>query len=237
MKSTRLLALCGAVSLGMAAGSAQAKFIIDDFSATAHQASASAGGSDSSTELAASAVGGWRTLEVPDGVPVEGVGNVTLAAVPVASALAFSSDALTRGSARVLWDANGAGLGGVDLTEGGVSPFFSLTVGTLDVGSIAARVEIMDTLGNLAFIEGFANSQNTTIQVSLNDFQQGLGNSADSDFSSVDEISIQVAGDFNSDATLIQVFTDSRIPTPLPGTALLLGLGLGAAGFAARRRS
>src|SRR5258708_7071247 len=103
---------------------AQASVIIDSFNTTGQHLQDPPGGGfpNSSTIATADAVGGFRTASV---VRTSGTANVSL--FVSSGALSYSSPASNTGTATILWDANGGGLGGAsgfDLTQGSANSVF-----------------------------------------------------------------------------------------------------------------
>jgi hypothetical protein len=221
----------------MAAGSFQA-LIIDTFNDT-EQAISGVGGAVppviSSTVAATEAVGGFRTLEL---VEVLGPGgtlssSLVVDAGGVTDFLSYSNDSSTSSDAHVIWDANGTGLGGVDLTDGGLSSYLSLEILDIDFGGIDMEFDITDTSANTASIM-IDDAAIGIHQVVFSDFTNFGG----TDFEMIDSITLHLHGAQAKDLDLDFVFTSGEItPIPEPSTIILLGLGgLGMLGYAWRSR-
>lgn len=228
MKKT--LCVMGILAAGWT-GSAAA-LTIDTFDQTAQSVSATAAGSATSNLAAPEAIGGFRTLEIPNGVPVSGIGAVSTAVFENIGRLTFSQDALTVGSSNVVWDAASAGLF-ADLTEGGIDTHLIYELISIDQGGIEAAFLIEDNSNNVAQYTEVLNSA-SVMKIALADFD----NAGSTDFTDVKSITLRIAGlDFSSDVVFGQIFTESRRPPvemPLPGSLLLLGSAL--IGLGVRRR-
>lgn len=180
-------------------------------------------------------VGGYRELQLPNSQDIEGTGSATMAANPSNSGyLSFSLDAMTKGSGILTWDGNGAGLGGVDMTDGGLSSFVSFDILAIDQGDIDLNVFVTDSNGE----KGHYTLSGAGVGTHQFDFLS-FSNSGALDFTSIDSISLDIiALDDASDLVLDQIFTGGSISVPAPQTTLaLLGLGLILIGFGVRRRT
>ncbi len=214
MKSMKSLAL--AVSLGLGAlGSAEA-FVIDTFDVTSQ--SVAADGSD--TTAAPEAVGGFRTIEITKAGPLGATASVLIPP----GIYSHSADALTAATSVITWDANGAGLGGVDLTDGLLNPEFVLELLSIDLG-VSVSIGVTDTFGgsDTQVVPGLSGTPGT-YTLSFSAFT-GV------DFTSIDSISLTVNGPEATDLTLDLLQTQGTTPppppsVPEPGVLLLLGSGL-----------
>jgi len=186
-----------------------------------------------STSSSSEAIGGFRTLEITSSVPPGGEGT-TLSAngIGTPGRLAHSQDAGFDGSSQVLWNANGAGLGGADLTDGGLSDALLLDVISIDQGSVDLTFTIVDTSSNISTLS-LSNLGVGTSTFSFNDF---VGTAS---LTSVNSISLDIVAGTASDLVLDLVETNEFVPppgVPTPGTLALLGLGLLGFGFLRRRQ-
>ena len=216
------IALFGA----LAAGGAHA-VIIDDFDVGA-QVVTTAGASD--TLATASALGGFRTIEL---VSVTGPAGANAQVLTPPGVYAHNANALTSAVSRVTWDADGAGLGGVDLVDGLLGPVFSFDILGIDQGSVDFEVVVEDTSGNTSSI--LAVNPGAGVQtVAFVDF---VGSA---DFTNVDSVILTITGGVASDLTLDLLETTGMQPPPpqvlSPATLALLGLGLAAFGLLRGRR-
>lgn len=209
--------------------------LIDNFNSGGGSAQAGAGGADTDTSATAAgdALGDFRALAIPATTAVSGIGNLTLAANPLASGLlSFSLDAQTSGSARLTWDANGAGLGGIDLTDAGASTTFTFDILSIDQGLIDLIITVEDTGGNVAS-RTFSNAGVGQQQTLFSAFTNFGG----TDFTIAERVSLEISGRDGSDVTLDQIFTFGQItPVPEPSSLALCITALGGI-FMVRRRA
>lgn len=147
--------------------------------------------------------------------------------------LAMSNPAAVTSFAVVHWDNNGAGLGGVDLTDGTIADAIELDVLSIDQGGITLTIAVRDTSNN------FANLQLTNLGTGTQTFLfQDFQNFANTDFTAIDFIELSMFGNVASDFILDNIRTRrSTDPneTPIPGGVVLFLLGGGIA-YRARRK-
>ncbi len=207
------------------AGNANA-LVIDNFDGGAQSVSAPG----TNTVSYSAAVGGFRTVNMASPGPLTATASVIPGAAPL-GIYAHSADALTPATSTITWDANGAGLGGVDFVEGLINNTFSFDIVSIDQGFIDLILTVEDTLSNSASYT-FSGAGTGVQTVAFTNFS-GI------DFTSVNMLSLQVKGGAASDLTLDLFATTGEQPpltVPEPGVLLLLGAGLlGMAGM--RRRS
>ena len=183
-----------------------------------------------SNTATAEALGGSRTLAIIDAASVNGT---TLSADDpnTQDSLDHGQGPGGAGASMVTWDANGAGLGGIDLTELGSSDGVSLDVLAIDVGAVTLTLTINDTgvgssslvLGGLVEgVQGFF----------FDDF------TGDADFTDVDSIVLRIDANANSDLR-IDIIESTRVPNgtaPEPSSIALAICGLLGLAMGRRRR-
>ncbi len=183
---------------------------------------------------AAGALGGSRTLQIlgfpTDADPVSDGAALEVATPP--NATGHSQNAFAPGGrSMITWDANGAGLGGLDLTDGGLSNGIKFDLLSIDVGSVDATVKVVDTSAaeaTLAVSDLMMGSNHFM-------FADFLGSV---DFAAVDAVMLVIDADKNSDLRidLIQTIDVAPSGVPEPMNAVLSGMALGTLAHATRRR-
>lgn len=207
----------GLALLGVSA--AGAVVVIDDFSTNQATISDPPGGASQVATGGADILGQYRDLEVKRLV---GVGPVSIAvAGGVASLTVTDTTPDSNGLALLTWDGNdGAttldpdGLGGVDLTSGGIDQGLLLTVASASAG-IGLRLEIFTDAGNASQAMRVlpAIAAPTQIFVGHSEFLPTLG--AGADFSDVGAVRLTIYG---GDGDQLDI---DRIATGAPTVAAL----------------
>lgn len=239
-QSGRLTSLCGMLGgfILLATTSAQA-LLIDDFSdmQILHRSST---GTSTNTVAAPNALGGYRDAKVN----VTATGGLALA-LDIAigggdEVLNHSQGAKVKGSSTIQWDGDSGspflkttGLGGVDLTEGGINHYISFDVLYDDLPA-TLKFTIYDMSGHTAdasvVLPGGIDSS-TSYKLFFSSF---TGVNPLLNLTSVGAITMKISGSLSPDLTIDNI---QATAAPEPGTFLLLGTGLlGIGGYGWRRK-
>ncbi len=193
------------------AGGVQAASI-DNFDGGAH--SVTGLGVSSDTINYAGAIGGSRKIEIDITNPNEGDAKARVynSATYNSGVYSHSAEALTAATSTITWDANGAGLGGIDLTDGRDFSVFSFDIFRIDQGEVNLTFSVLDTLGNA--VKYTLSGAGVGVQaVAFDLFTGDMG----FDFESVNAISLEIEGDDASDLVL-----DNLRTVPTPATLMLM---------------
>jgi len=226
----KMFGILGCLLMLIAAGSAQAA-LIDTFDLTDHWVDKTTTHAEGVTNLVTpEAIGDYRKLDM---VSVTGPGNAKLQADGPYTLLALSNDLFTSSNSTVTWDGDavGSGLGGVDLTDLGLSTYLSIEISGLYLGGLDIKFWITDnTLGTASVTMSPTGTGIYQLPFSsFTDYQLGI-------FQSVDKIVMELQTvQPDADLGLDFVYTSGAIPEP--STIILLGLGgLGMLGYVWRSR-
>ena len=229
----RFGSVMGGLFLVLTTNNAQA-LLIDNFS-DVQSLSHSSPGFISSTATTPGALGGKRDARV--NVTASPAGNsLDLNIAGTQQTLSHSQGSRVTGTSSIEWDGgNGAGsinttgLGGVDLTDGGISDRLSVMVVETDLPS-SLSFTIYDMLGGSA--SGVLNLGAVPVPTSFDLLFSNFVGTVD--MANVGAIKMVISGSPNTDLTIDFVETTH---TPEPSTLLLLGTGLlSVAGYAWRRK-
>jgi hypothetical protein len=200
-------------------------FVIDDFTETGTQTVSVTGvGSDTNTQTlipGANTIGGSRQLDID--VSVSDFSQTsTLRANTTFGVLNYSNDSGNTALGMATYDNAGNGLGGVDITLGGLVDRLLVDVLSGDAGF---KFEITDTGGDTATFEQLLNGAEL-----LAPLLSSFTNAGAVDFTMVDKLKLSLNSVPDSDATI----TFIAVGVPEPSSIGLLGLG--AIGLIGRRR-
>jgi hypothetical protein len=222
---TQICSLLSCILILMAAGSAHALFIIDTFDDTNQLVNTFVSGPLTLPTATGEAVGNYRTMEMVSVNPSSGYSSLEADYTVTPDTLAFSNNDGVLGTARITWDANSVGLGGVDLTESGANSYLSIDVNTIDQGSVDLVFDITGTGAYGTATTTINNAAVGTFQVPFTSFT-GYSNDI---FANADNIVFTVStNNAGSDLNLDFVYTSGYIPPPAvpePSTLFLFGLG------------
>jgi hypothetical protein len=228
--------------LGLLAPAVRAtSFIIDDFSQpnVGQVVSIVGTGSVSNTTTGLpGVVGGSRTMQIDVLASQFGLSSSLNVNAIGLGTLSLGNDSGQNGVGTVTWDANGAGLGGVDLTNGGALPYLQSRILASDL-DLGFTVDITET----AAAGGATASWTTDLGPGVsyvNRLLTDFTNSANVDFTAVDKIVLTLFGPSAQDATLDNVEitntpgVDGVVPEPF--TLLTVFAGMCSLGTYMRRR-
>ncbi len=233
-KTEMVLVVLGGLSLA-ASGVEAASILIDDFDTgegrVEFTSSANNPGPDSF--VAPSAIGGYRTLEII-GFPTDSdqLALGTVLEVKMSNEGQSQGTFSSGGRTRTTWDANGAGLGGIDLTDGGVEDTFNFDIVFIDQGTLTLKFNIVsDTFGVASF-----ETSSMIAGMFAAPYSDFTGDS--SVFTSVDEINLEITTDPQQDIRIDNILTSAgpMIVVPVPAAAWSGLALLGAVGLAAKLR-
>lgn len=224
----KFLALMGCALLGASLTAQAAPVVIDDFSNNQllQFGPSPATGTDSNTltPLSGSAFD-QREFSIsvssnPDlqQVEVTSAGNV----------LSYAKGPNTLSTAYVEW----TGAAGVDFTSGGTTDQLAFRILENNAPFADLMFTVIDSIGNTAFftmenIPFILSGNPTDFNLAFSSFEQGLGNSADADFSNVSTFRFDInAADAGNGVDLQLAFFSTSSSVPAPAPLAILGLGL-----------
>jgi len=232
--------LVALAALGVLAPTVQAvSFMIDDFTQpnTGQSVSVTGVGSAGNTTTGlVGVVGGSRTMQVSVITSSFGLSSsLNMNATPPGT-LSLGNDSGQNGVGTITWDANGAGLGGLDITNGGLLPYLQSKILASDL-DLGFRADITET----AAAGGSTASWTTNLGPGVsfvNQLLTSFTNAGAVDFTQVDKIVLTLSGPFAQDATLDLMEVTNTPGGAVPEPLTLLGLFAGVSGVGAyiRRR-
>jgi hypothetical protein len=222
-----------ACTLALAAGPVAATTVIDTFDAPSQRLdievrydNSTGSVEETSSDDPANIIGGYRNIEVSStwtGSSTGGAGDTLVSVDRFASNnLNVSNDPNVQSTVTVTWDANGAGLDGVDLLDGTGDPSayaFVLEVSGIDAVGVNISVEIEDLSGNTA-----TGSETFTTPGQLYILYSDFTGSAD--FTKVDSIVMTMAGVEAAWDGIVDLVKSDPVATSVSGTLTLMALGL-----------
>jgi len=157
---------------------------------------------------------------------ISGELDASAQANPPTGRFSWSNAAGVTSSASLVWDDGAGGLGGVDLTEGGLSDAILMELVTIDL-DVQLTFTVEDTQGG--------SSSRTLTGLTPGELKFAYASfTGTANFTDVNRISLLFEGPANVDATIDLVSTSQLVPEP--ASVLLFGVGLTALGGAMRRR-
>ena len=199
-----------AVAVHIGAGNVDAGILIDDFE-NGGQTVRSIDDPGPTTVASTSAIGGSRTLEI---IPGTDPGTELTVTGGVLSGSHSDFDVISASSFSVVtWDGGGAGLGGIDLTSGGVDDAFALEMFVISDGNYDIKFTVKSAFGDASLTANSLARGNAIESIVFEDF------GADPRiFESADAITLELHSEPASAMSIGLIKT-----VPEPGSAILLG--------------
>lgn len=224
------------VALAAAAPSVGMALVIDDFSEGAVVLTQELPGTSTGTQVGSgsgSILGNYRDAEL--NVTVHGITNQEseIEVIVGDGLLSYSNDPGQKSDMHMVWDGlNTDGLGGVDLTDAGLSNSIAASFMISDLGSLMT-FKVSDTAGNESTLTQATGAGASNLYFGFEDFVPTVVGMP-TDFELVDSVVMWIDAATNGDY-IIQLI-ESANPNPEPATVLLGSMGLGGLATALRRR-
>lgn len=202
--------------------------LIDDFNGGDQGVDDGAPGPD--TAMYGNAVGGDRTLLIDNIVGANAFNGAS--ANVTGGTFNHNNDGGVSSDSHIDWDAGGAGLGGIDITEAGTNDALGLAITTIDQGNVTLTFTVTDTSSAVSSL-ALSGLGAGTFSFLFSSF------TGSANFALVDSIQLDVVAGSASDLTLdlVQTQLGTTPSVPLPGTIALMGLALGGLGAMRRRKA
>lgn len=207
------LAVCGLCFLSfLAVGGDRCSggLIIDHFDSGAQTLTTTTTGTFSPGAIVAStALGGYRTSKLVVSANPDGQLSQLQISTSSGGKAFFSNGPSVSAIATMLWDANGVGLGSLDLTQAGTSNAFRADVLFSDQ-NLGYKLTVKDGgSGVSTFTTNLGAILSSTIEISK--FSSFIGTA---DFTDVESIEMELSGPLAQDATFHLLETGTTVPEP-----------------------